>query len=218
MTDDDNGMYSRPLEPEEIEERKTLNLALQGERDDNLAEVDEKRRQIRALNVARKKLELQSAEIRREIRLGRVLESRQVSLDLVLDAPAPVPPAARHGEGPLLDAVELRHLITCVRPRELWPTLAEVESWHEQVRADVQKWCRVEYGRTAPIAGLPLPATLQMPNVLENIAHGIHAAGKYPNRQPPAARAATKKMLADQAKIGGKRNAGKRKASKRARA
>jgi hypothetical protein len=212
MTDNENGMYERPLGPDEIEERKTLNLALQGERDDNLAEVDEKRRQIRALNVARKKLELQSAEVRREIRLGRVLESRQGLL--ALDVPAPVPSTARHGEGPLLDAVELRHLITCVRPRELWPTVAAVESWHEQVRADVQKWCQVELARAAPIAGLPSPAALQMPNVLENIAFT-----KYPNRQPPAARAATKKMLADQAKISdGKRKAGKRKASKRARA
>lgn len=198
MTDDDNGMYSRPLEPDEIEERKTLNLALQGERDDNLAEVDEKRRQIRALNVARKKLELQSAEIRREIRLGRVLESRQVSLDLVLDAPALVPSSARHGEGPLLDAVELRHLITCVRPREYWPTVADVETWCEQVRADVQKWCQVEHVRAAPIAGLPLPPALQMPNVLENLVFrhedelkrksGKRKASKRKGKAPAAAR------------------------------
>lgn len=209
MTDDEKGMLERFLTVEEIEERKTLNLALQSERDDNLAEVDEKRRQIRALNVARKKLELESAEIRREIRNGKVFESRQgvLALDLV-----PAAPPARHGEGPLLDAVELRHLITCVRPREFWPTVKQVASWHEQVRADVQRWCRVELARAAPITGLPLPAAFQMPNVLENIEY---AREKYPNRQPPEAKAATKKMLADQAKTS-KRKAGKRKA-KRAR-
>lgn len=160
---DNLGMIERDLEVAEIEERKALNLDLQTERDENLAEVDEKRRQIRMLNVARKKLELRSAEVRREIRTGKVFESRQGLL--ALDEPE-----ARCGAGELLEPGELRHLIACVRPRELWPTVAQVETWHWQVRADVQRWCRVEHARANPIAGAPLPASFPMPNVLENVA------------------------------------------------
>jgi|GEM_PF-5406099 len=167
-------MYERDLTPEEIEERKTLNLALQAECDENVAEVSDKRKQIRALNVARKKLELESAEIRREIRTRKVFESRQGVL--ALDQPAPplgswsaLTGEPRHGEGPLLEPVDLRYLIACVRPPEMVPTIKQVKSWHEQVRADVQRWCRVEHTRAAPIAGLALPAAYPMPSVLENI-------------------------------------------------
>jgi hypothetical protein len=196
MTDSEMGMYERELTPAEIEERKALNLDLQSERDENLAEVDQKRRQIRALNAARKKLELRSAEVRREIRSGKVLESRQTSLAFAGEGP-------RHGEGPLLDAVELRHLITCVVSRELWPTVKEVERWHEQVRADVQKWCRVEHTHANPIAGLPLPLRSPLPNVLENIKFRREEERKASKRKaPPTAHKRKKVTGAKRAKRG----------------
>src|SRR3954471_10940869 len=133
MTDNDNqGMIERELTPIEIEERTKQKLDLQGKRDDNLIEIGEKRRQIRMLVAANKRLELQSSEVRREIRTGKVFESRQVLLPLD-------EPPARHGDGALADPVELRHMITCVRPREFWPTVKQVATWHEQVRADVQR-------------------------------------------------------------------------------
>lgn len=184
MTDNDNqGMIARELTPVELEERNKLNLDLQGQRDDNLTEISEKRRQIRMLNVSNKRLELQSAEVRREIRTGKVFESRQGLL--ALDEPP-----ARHGEGALLDPIELHHLITCVRPRELWPTVKQVGAWHEQVRADVQKWCRAEHARANPIAGAPLPPASPVPNVLENIAldleHARETARKAKRKAPPA--------------------------------
>ena len=178
---DGQGMYERELTPEEIEERKTLNLSLQAQCDENLAEVSDKRKQIRALNVARKKLELESADVRREIRNGKVFESRQGLL--ALDEPAPplgswsaLTGEPRHGEGPLLEPIDLRYLIACVRPPEMVPTIKQVKSWCEQVRADVQRWCRVEHTRAAPIAGLPLPAAYQMPSVLQNIVFERDAA------------------------------------------
>ncbi len=68
-----------------------------------------------------------------------------------------------------LDAIELRHLVTCVRPREFWPSVKEVESWHADVRADVQRWCRAEHAHASPIAGHSLPARSPMPNVLANL-------------------------------------------------
>lgn len=71
----------------------------------------------------------------------------------------------------LLDPAELRHLITCVRPKEFWPSVKEIESWHEQVRADVQRWCRIEHARSHPIAGHPVPMNMAMPSVLANIEH-----------------------------------------------
>lgn len=164
---DDRGMYERDLTPEEIIARGKLRDELDEERDGLLAAVEDRRKEIRGFNVKRKTLEVQLRDVRRELRTGKVFESRQTSLALD-EPPAPAPPA-RHGEGELLDPIELRHLITCVRPREAWPTVKQVESWHEQVRADVQKWCRDEHTRAHPIAGMPLPPAGSMPNVLENI-------------------------------------------------
>jgi len=71
----------------------------------------------------------------------------------------------------LLDPVELRHLVTCVRPRKCWPSVEEVESWHTDVRAAVQRWCHIEQACASgiPIAGHPLPERLPMPNVLFNL-------------------------------------------------
>jgi hypothetical protein len=186
MTDNDNqGMIERELTPIEIEERTKQNLDLQGKRDDNLIEIGEKRRQIRMLVAANKRLELQSSEVRREIRTGKVFESRQGLLPLD-------EPPARHGEGALVDPVELRHMITCVRPREFWPTVKQVATWHEQVRADVQRWCRAEHARAHPIAGAPLPPAFAMPNVLENIALELEESERIKRKASKAAARAAK--------------------------
>lgn len=111
----------------------------------------------------------------------------EFDVEAELDDEDPLP--QRHGEGSLLDAIELRHLVTCVRPKEFWPTVATVESWHPDVRADVQRWCRNEHVRASPIAGLPIPHASPMPNVLENIE--IEKKGKRgarPLSNPPKKR------------------------------
>lgn len=105
------------------------------------------------------------------------------------DTPEHDPPPQRHGEGPLLDAIELRHLVTCVRPKEFWPSVATVESWHPDVRADVQRWCRNEHVRASPIAGLPVPHASPMPNVLANVEIDKRAKrGARPLSNPPKKR------------------------------
>lgn len=166
MTTTQSFSTERDLTPTELAERDELRDQLDEERDGLITAVEDRRREIRGFNVKRKKIEVQLRDVRRELRTGKVFESPQTLMPFEEPAPA----TARHGEGELLDPVELRHLITCVRPRELWPTVKEVQGWHEQVRADVQRWCRVEHARATPIAGLPLPESFAIPNVLANIA------------------------------------------------
>lgn len=117
-----------------------------------------------------------------------IVESRQYGIDGMSDEPDPETdprgPMARHGEGPLLGAVELRHLITCVRPKEFWPSVKEVASWHTDVMADVQRWCRIEHTRAHPIAGKPMPWNCAMPNVLENVEHAKRKGGARPLSSP----------------------------------
>lgn len=180
-------MLERDLTPAEIEERTALRDQLDDERDDLIGAVEQRRREIRGFNASRKRLESRIRDVRRELRSGKVQESRQMGL--ALDEPE-----ARHGEGELLDPVKLQLLVMCTRPAEHCPTVAEVEAWHPQVRADVQRWCRAQHARANPIAGLPLPPVMIMPNVLENVAF---------DREPPRKRKA------------GKRKASKRKAAKR---
>jgi hypothetical protein len=194
----------RDLTPEEIRERDKLRDDLDEERDGLITAVEDRRKEIRGFNVKRKKIEVQLRDVRRELRTGKVFESPQTVM------PFEDPPAtARHGEGELLDPVELRHLISCVRPPELWPTLKDVKSWHEDVRADVQRWCRVEHARATPIAGLPLPDSFAIPNVLENVAYkdipGVQGKASIERHGVWAGRK-------------GKRKATARKAGKRARA
>lgn len=185
----------RDLTADEIAERSKLRDELDEERDGLITAVEDRRREIRGFTAKRKKIEAQLRDVRRELRTGKVFDSPQTALAF----PDASPALARHGEGELLDPVELRHLITCVRPPEFWPTLRDVESWHEQVRADVQKWCRTEHTRAAPIAGSPLPDSFDMPNVLQNIRFRVEEEIKR--------KAAKRKATARKA---GKRKAGKR--------
>jgi hypothetical protein len=188
----------RELTAEEIRERGELRDQLDEERDGLLVAVEDRRREIRGFNVKRKQLEAQLRDVRRELRTGKVFESPQTALPF--EQPAA---QARHGEGELLDPVELRHLITCVRPPELWPTVTEIEGWHEQVRADVQKWCRDEHTRADPIAGVPLPPASAMPDVLANIAFEregwIHQSRKRGKRKASKRKTTARKAPARKA-------------------
>jgi hypothetical protein len=199
-----NFSTERDLTAQEIKERDALRDELDEERDLLTTAVEDRRKEIRGFIAKRKKIEVQLRDVRRELRTGKVFESPQT---VMFEEPAPA--TARHGEGELLDPVELRHLITCVRPRELWPTVKEVEAWHEDVRADVQRWCRVAVTRNHPIAGLPLPEMFAIPNVLENIAYkdipGVQGKESIERHGVWAGRK-------------GKRKATARKAGKRARA
>jgi hypothetical protein len=153
----------RELTEDEIKARTKLRDELDDERDDLGKSIEDRRREIRTFTAKRKKLEAQLRDVRRELRTGTVFESSQLTFPEVPQG------ESRHGEGELLDPIELRHLISCVRPREGWPTVKEIKGWHPEVRADVQKWCRSEHTRASPIAGAPLPEPTAMPNVLENI-------------------------------------------------
>jgi hypothetical protein len=191
----------RELTPDEISERGTLRDKLDEERDGLLVAVEDRRREIRAFNVKKKRIEAQLRDVRRELRSGTVFEAPPSPQAIFpFEEPPPAAPA-RHGEGELIDPIELRHLITCVRPREFWPSVKEVSRWHAEVRADVQKWCRAEHTRAHPIAGHPLPDTFMIPNVLENIRFRVEEKNE---RKRKASKV-------------GKRKAAARKASKRAR-
>lgn len=156
--------FERDLTPDEIRERDKLRNDLDEERDLLLGSIEDRRREIRGFNSKKKKIEVQLRDVRRELRTGKVFESPQSTF------PFEDPLAeGRHGEGALLEPDELRELVMAVRPREGWPTLKEIKRWHPEVRADVQKWCRVEHARVSPIAGAPLLQPIAMPNVLENI-------------------------------------------------
>lgn len=112
------------------------------------------------------------------------------AIDGSSDEPDPEtdPPPRRHGPGPAMDPIELRHAITCVRPKEFWPTVKAVASWHPEVRADVQRWCRIEHILAHPVEGMTLPQREQMPNVLENIEHEKAKRGARPLSSGPKKR------------------------------
>ena len=106
-------------------------------------------------------------------------------IDGMSDEPDPETDPPGYGEpgpgtslsGPQLNAFELRYLITCVRPKEFWPTLKEVETWHQDVRTRVQDWCRIEHAHAHPIQGMTLPERGPLPNVL--------AALEFPHPKKP---------------------------------
>lgn len=130
MTDDnDQSLYERDLTPAEIEDRKALNLDLQSERDQNLTDIAQFRSQIRKLNAANKKLEQQSAQVRHEIRSGKVLESRQVELAFGV-APLPDPFEAYRTRYPLArDHERLHSQLSVILQGVLVPNIEKLERW-----------------------------------------------------------------------------------------
>lgn len=172
--------YEKRLTRDEVETRHDQLVQLFSSQESISAEIDGHRRDLRAARRQLRELDTRVRVVSREIRSGVALIPRQQALpdpgiDGTTDTPAPEidppGPPSRHGEGPLLDAAQLRHLVTCVRPKEFWPTPKQVESWHADVRADVQRWCRMAHTRAHPIAGQPVPHDFTMPNVLANIEH-----------------------------------------------
>jgi hypothetical protein len=182
--------FERELSPLEVEQRKILTLDLLTERDDLITAVDEKRREIRALNKSRRNLESRTAQIRREIRSGKVLEPRQVSLDL--------PPADgtrnicdRFEElYPLATTVfELSDVLAEVLTDAQWTALLDPEEtpripWGSGtgIFDAVATWARIESahrdselrardGRAA-IADLTIPARTPMPEALQQLLSG----------------------------------------------
>jgi hypothetical protein len=74
----------RDLTPAELEERTAMRDRLDDERDAIVTLIDDHRRQIRKLNVTRKRHEMSLRSLRLEIRTGKVIESPQVALGLAL--------------------------------------------------------------------------------------------------------------------------------------
>ncbi len=184
------------LTRDEVEGRHEQLVQLFSSQESISAEIDGYRRDLRAARRQLRELDTRVRVVSREIRSGVTLVPRQQALpdpgiDAMTDEPAPEidppGPPSRHGPGPLLDAVELRHLVTCVRPKQFWPTLKEVQGWHPEVRADVQRWCRTEHGKAHPIAGQPVPHDFTIPNVLENVEFARAAKAKKPRGARPLA-------------------------------
>jgi len=198
--------FERDLSSLEIEQRKSLTLDLLSERDDLITAVDEKRREIRALNKSRRNLESRTAQIRREIRSGKVLEPRQVSLDL--------PPA--DGTRSTYDRFEeLYPLATTVE--ELGDVLADVltdAQWTAQLDPEetpripwsprtgifdaVATWARIESAHRdselraregkPSITELTVPARTPMPEALQQLLSGTPQKKKPSKKKRKAAR------------------------------
>jgi len=181
----------RELTPLEIEERKTLHMKLGSERDENLAEIADKRSEIRALNVARKKLDLRSAQIRREVQSGKVLEpipSRQVELALDLALPNPFDveyPKARDAEG-------LHAALAVVLQGVLVPSIVKLETWDPTAAIfdAVAQWARVELAhmnkRSHP--HLELPPRVLMPIELDDLRVALERSGSKARKKKAARR------------------------------
>lgn len=190
--------YERQLSATEVEQRKDLALDLMSERDDILAEIDEKRRQIRALNVSRKKLEVRVAQVRREARSGKALEPRQTELPIVAPEIDPPGPYALFEEMyPLAPestrlATDLRQALNDVQFRKL-EAVGAPHNWHPAsgIFNAVANWARIEKahaeaGKRAPVAGLALPRREPMPEKLREIVEpgAPKKAARKPRSRP----------------------------------
>jgi len=91
--------YERELTRLEIQQRKDLALDMMVERDDLVSAVDEKKREIKEIHVDLARLDARIAQLRREARIGKVFEPRQVTLGFG-DAHASVRPL--NTDGPTL--------------------------------------------------------------------------------------------------------------------
>lgn len=175
--------FERELTTAEIEHRKSLTLDLLSERDDLITAVDERRREIRALNASRRKLEARTAQVRREIRSGKVLEPRQTEFSL--PPPEEVTKATAYDRYdelyPIAETTDALHVqvFEALNDDQLgaeW--VAQEVPWEpgsEEFIA-VANWARLERAHLdskerglngdPPIAGLTIPAREQMPLAL----------------------------------------------------
>jgi len=189
----DDKVYERTLSVAEVSQRKDDCFDLLTERDGVLSAIDERKREIKTLDLESKSLDARISVLRHEVRSGKTLVTRQQELPLdrvtlgdVMGDPVedlrqnycsdivnePAEPEA-------LSPFDLRQLVVAVLPA-IAPQLkvTEVESWHADVRADVQRWAQVEHKLAHPIAGMPLPQREQLPNVLDNLERAAKRAAE----------------------------------------
>lgn len=183
--------YERDLTPAEIEQRKKLRDKLDDERDDLLGAVEQRRREIRALNASRKKIEARILDIRREIRSGTVLESRQVKLAFP-EPPEPDDPLSKRY--PLAKDAESLHSQLCVvLDGVLVPSIEKLEKWHPDsgVFFAVSRWARSELAHMNAKAhpDLKLPPRTAMPVLLSELRIKLRRAGKKKASKAPARKA-----------------------------
>jgi hypothetical protein len=180
--------YERELTRAEIARRKDDCFDLLTERDGLIDAVNERKREIKTLSLEQASLDARISVLRHEVRSGKILVTRQQVLPL--DGPVlgdvngnPVAdPRVYHSrshsdvfvadEPEPLSPFDLRQLVVALLP-DIAPRLkvTDVESWHADVREDVQRWCRIEHAYAHPIAGMPLPWREPKPNVLEDLEH-----------------------------------------------
>lgn len=206
----------RDLTEVELHERGILRDKLDDEKDDLIKAVEERRREIRGFNAARKKIERRLLDVRREIRSGKVYESPQGTLAIDMSVPQPFearyPMASDHArlhselavvlQGVLVPSIEKLETL-CVHPSTgIFQTLAH--------------WARTElaYMNAKEHPDLALPSRMPMPDKLVELrmylgrankprvrATVIRPAKKAPrakrshaeNSAPPAARARRRK-------------------------
>jgi hypothetical protein len=197
MTDTDQGLYERDLTPAEIEERKALNLDLQGERDQNLADISQFRSQIRKLNAANKRLEMQSAQVRHEIRSGKVLESRQVKLAFGVEPIEPGPLAAVKKLYPLATNHGALHTqLSVILQGVLVPSIEKLERWGTSsgIFDAIATWASIEFAyiNRKEHPDLDLPERKAMPVKLAELRGELQRAadaarkGRKPSKPRPA--------------------------------
>lgn len=161
--------YERDLTAAEIDERTQTHLQLAQQIAENLGSVDSKRREIRALNAARKKLDIRSTEVLRELRTGKVFEGAQTSLALDLTVPDPFAakyPMARDHE-------RLHSEISVVLQGVLVPSIEKLEKWHPStgVFQGMAHWARTELAHlnVKDHPDLALPPRIPMPEKLAEL-------------------------------------------------
>lgn len=143
MKENESDLY-RALTPAEIEERTAQHLDLEHERDLHLADVAQFRSQIRKLNVKIKRLDKEGAQLRLEIRTGKVLEDKQAKLAFGVE-PSPITPLDRLFPLPS-DHQQLQASLAVVLQGVLVPSIEKLEQWGTTtgVFNALANWVRIE--------------------------------------------------------------------------
>jgi hypothetical protein len=175
--------YERDLTESEIEERRALHLQLAQRIAENVGSVDSKRKEIRMLNQARKKLDIRSSDLLRELRTGKVFEGAQTSLAIDLSVPDPF--AARY---PMArDHEHLHAEISVVLQGVLVPSIEKLERWHASSPEfhAIANWSRTElaYMNEKEHPELELAPRLPMPQPLFDLRVYIGQQSR-PRKQP----------------------------------
>lgn len=188
--------FERDLTPSEIEERTALHLQLAKQHAENTAAVDVRRKEIRTLNAERKKLDVRSAQVLREITTRKVLETRQASLGLDVSVPDPFrvryPMAADHERLHASLAVVLQD-----HGGGLVPSLEKLERWHPSTPEFqmIAHWARTElaYMNRKEHKDLELPPRLPLPEPLAQLRMFLarKSAPRKKRAQPMKARPAS---------------------------